>query len=171
MSELRLRKRARLKHKETRELVERIVAAVGAAPFGEEDPVESGEAEGLPLFVVKDEALALLHGEKPFPTVRGLLKMKGDLRRWVTVDMGAVKFVTNGADVMCPGIVECDPSIQPGDLVWVRDERNKRPLAVGEALMPGPEIVAQARAKAKGKAVKSLHHVGDKFWSLFAEAA
>jgi len=78
------------------------------------------------------------------------------------VDMGAVKFVYNGADIMAPGIVEADPGIAVGNLVWVRDERNRQPLAVGEALMSGSEMAASE----KGKAVKSIHHVGDDLWAL-----
>jgi PUA domain protein len=90
--------------------------------------------------------------------VRVLLAAK-PTRGYVTVDMGAVKFVNNGADIMGPGIVEADPALLPGALVWVRDERNKRPLAVGEALVPGPEMPKQP-----GKKVKNLHRVGDEFW-------
>ena len=66
---------------------------------------------------------------------------------------------------MAPGIVDADPAIRPGDLVWVRDERNLRPLAIGEALMSGPEMVASE----KGKAVASIHHVGDPLWKLDEE--
>jgi len=78
------------------------------------------------------------------------------------VDMGAVKFVYNGADVMAPGIVKADASIAIGDFVWVRDERNLRPLAVGEALMSGAEMGASE----KGKSVRSIHHVGDDLWRM-----
>jgi PUA domain protein len=85
----------------------------------------------------------------------------------VTVDMGAVPHVANGADVMAPGITEADPAIRAGDLVWVRDERNRRPLAVGRALVDGP---AMPRGK-KGKAVETLHHVGDALWSTDEEGA
>ena len=96
--------------------------------------------------------------------MRGLLAYPAK-KRWVTVDMGAVKFVYNGADVMAPGIVDADPSITPSDLVWVRDEKNLRPLAIGEALTSGPEMVASE----KGKAVNSIHHVGDALWKLDEE--
>jgi len=47
--------------------------------------------------------------------------------------------------------------------VWVRDERNRKPLAVGKALVPGTAMV-----RGKGKAVKSVHHLGDKVWTLEA---
>jgi len=96
----------------------------------------------------------------PVLSVRGLLKWPAT-KRWVTVDMGAVPYVYNGADVMAPGIVEADPAIAVGDLVWVRDEKNRRPLAVGAALMTGAEMAAAE----KGKSVKAVHHVGDEYWT------
>jgi len=74
------------------------------------------------------------------------------------VDAGAVRFVVNGADIMNPGIVNADPEIAPGDLVVVVEERYRKPLAVGRALIPGTEM------KGEGKAVKSMHHVGDLIW-------
>ena len=79
-------------------------------------------------------------------------------KRLVVVDAGAVRFVVNGADIMKPGIVSADPEIAAGDLVVIVEERHKKPLAIGRALIPGPEM------KGEGKAVKSLHHVGDQIW-------
>jgi PUA domain protein len=76
--------------------------------------------------------------------------------------MGAVKFVYNGADVMAPGVVDADSSISQGDLAWVRDEKNLRPLAVGIALMNGDEMTSEN----VGKALESIHHVGDAIWQL-----
>jgi len=49
-----------------------------------------------------------------------------------------------------------------GDFVWIRDERNLQPLAVGEALMTGAEM----NVSDKGKSVKSIHHVGDDLWKM-----
>jgi PUA domain protein len=108
---------------------------------------------------VNNEILGLVKDEKPFLTVRGVIKYK-PAKRYVTVDMGAVPFITNGADCMGPGIVEADPDIKEGDYVWIRDIKNKMPLAVGIALRSGPELAA----KKPGKAVKSLAYVGDKLW-------
>jgi len=51
-----------------------------------------------------------------------------------------VRFIVNGADVMNPGIVSADPEIEAGDLVIVAEERHKKPLAVGKALIPGKDI-------------------------------
>lgn len=161
-----MRRRARLRTKETKELRERIEGALGGAKlWADEAAVETGEFNDRSLIVVDNKLFGLWAAADmaatPFLTVRGLLHYR-PASRFVTVDMGAVKFVVNGADVMAPGIVEADPGIQPGDLVWIRDERNKVPLAVGEALVPG----AQMPRGPKGKAVKSLHHVGDPLWEL-----
>jgi len=40
------------------------------------------------------------------------------------------------------------------------EERHNKPLAVGVALIPGPEM------RGTGKAVKSVHHVGDELWEM-----
>ena len=134
---------------------------MGAKVFSEVDTVDEAEGPEYNVLFVNGQALALIVGGRPALSVRGLLAYK-PTKRHVTVDMGAVPYVYNGADVMAPGIVDADPAIAPGDFVWVRDERNLRPLAVGEALLSGPEMVARE----KGKAVRSIHHVGDELWRV-----
>lgn len=76
--------------------------------------------------------------------------------------MGAVKFVTNGADIMSPGIVEADDDIDVGNIVVIEDMNNHKPLAIGESLISGAEMVESS----KGKAIKSIHYVGDEIWNL-----
>lgn len=144
---------------------ERIEEALGGAKlWADEAAVETGEFNDRSLIVVDNKLFGLWPAgdmaAMPFLTVRGLLHYR-PTSRFVTVDMGAVRFVVNGADVMAPGIVEADPALQPGDWCWIRDEKNKQPLAVGQALVPGAAMV-----RGKGKAVKSIHHLGDKLWLL-----
>ena len=76
--------------------------------------------------------------------------------KYVVVDMGAVKFVAKGADVMSPGITEADPNVQEGDLVIIVEETHKKPLATGRALISGPEMVENN----EGKAIKTIHLLG-----------
>jgi PUA domain protein len=76
--------------------------------------------------------------------------------------MGAIGFITKGADVMAPGITDVDVSIQRDDLVWICDEKHRKPLAVGIALLTGEEM----KTKKPGKAVKTLHYVGDRLWAV-----
>lgn len=158
---VRLRNRQRLRRKDVSDIAASLRERFGTKAFSADEPVDAAEAEGYRILFVGSQAVALLIGERPVPTVRGLL-LYGAAKRYVTVDMGAVKFVYNGADVMAPGVVDADPAIAPGDLVWVRDERNGQPLAIGEALTSGEEMAAARQ----GKSVRSIHHVGDDLWKL-----
>ncbi len=161
MSEYRLRKRHRLRQKEITSLSGTLDSVLGTRTFSVDDAVDMAEGPDYEVVFVDGKILGFLPEGVPFLTIRGLLRY-GATKRFVTVDMGAVKFVYNGADVMGPGIVGCDLSISPGDFVWVRDANNLKPLAVGKALMTGEAMAA----KPKGKALQSIHHVGDKLWAV-----
>ncbi|HEX9677430.1 PUA domain-containing protein [Nitrososphaera sp.] len=82
----------------------------------------------------------------------------------VTVDMGAVKFVCNGAKVLRPGIVEFG-QFKKGDIVVVKDQSHGKMLAVGMAL----EDSESAKAMAKGYVVDNLHYISDKIWEAHKE--
>lgn len=164
MVELRIRHRARMRDKDAKALSDSLTAAFGIPePFSA--TVERADAGEYDVLIDGGRAIAFIRRdpERIAPTIR-LLLGKRPTKAFVTVDMGAVKFVNNGADVMAPGITEADPTIQVGDLVWIRDERNKVPLAVGEAMIPGTQMPRGP----KGKAIKSLHRVGDPLWDLEA---
>lgn len=113
--------------------------------------------ECVDLIYVNGRPLIMIVEEVPFFTVLGAIDLEPS-KRLVVVDSGAVRFVVNGADIMKPGIVSADPEIAPGDLVVIVEERHKKPLAIGRALVAGTEM------KGDGKAVKSIHHVGDLIW-------
>jgi malignant T-cell-amplified sequence len=82
----------------------------------------------------------------------------------VYVDMGAVKFVCNGAKVMRPGITKFD-HFTKGDIVIVKDQIHARPLSVGIAM----EDSDAAITKTKGYVIDNLHYVSDKFWEAYKE--
>lgn len=159
MADIMIRKRKRMRDKDVKVLAQQIEDVVGVPVFVPADGVDMAESSDFDLVFVKGDILAIVADGKPFLTIRGILKYR-PVKRFVTVDMGAVPFVTNGADVMGPGITECDPDIAEGDLVWVRDARNGAPLAVGVALRPAEDLAG----KKPGKAVKTIHFVGDRLW-------
>lgn len=160
VSDFRIRNRSRLRRKEIEELAASLSSMYGTSKmFGEADPLELGETELGNVLILGNEILGLYHEGRPGLSVRGLLRF-APTRRFVTVDMGAVRFVTNGADIMGPGIVDADPQVQAGDWVWVREERHGKPLAAGIALSDG----ATLRSRAKGKQVRNLAYVGDRLW-------
>lgn len=161
MAELRVRKRHRLRQKEINGIVSEIDSALGTKSFDDTCVVDLAETPVYDILYVDGKILGMVVEGAPFLTVRGILSY-GATKRFVTVDMGAVKFVANGAGVMGPGIVDAEGSVAEGDLVWIRDERNMRPLAVGRALVSASRMAG----KPKGKAISSIHHVGDKLWVL-----
>lgn len=156
---LKVRNRARLREKESDQAALDLERALGARPWPAGTHVDKGESQRGEVLLVKNRVAAFWAEATLVPTVRTLLECK-PTGGYVTVDMGAVKFVNNGADVMGPGIVAADPALQVGGVCWVRDERNQRPLATGLALVPGAGM-----AKQPGKKVKSLHWVGDELWN------
>ncbi|AGI47462.1 putative RNA-binding protein (contains PUA domain) [Thermoplasmatales archaeon BRNA1] len=159
MADIRVRKRKRLRNKEAKALADAISADIGVPVFGDDEPVDRAESSEYDLIFVGNDILGLIINEKPMLTLRGVLKYLPQ-KRFVTVDMGAVPFIANGADCMGPGIVDADPEIKEGDFVWIRDIKNLRPLAVGISSRSGTELLE----KKTGKAIKTLNSVGDKLW-------
>ena len=127
--------------------------------FGKKDRVLDCDENNL-RFVLSDDVLFFYRDDKLVPTLKLLLKRP--LLKVVVVDMGAVRFVVSGADVMRPGIVELDSSIQEGELVVVVDQSHKKPLCVAVSLLSGQEILALEQ----GKVLKNIHWVGDGIWKL-----
>lgn len=82
----------------------------------------------------------------------------------VTVDMGAVKFVCNGANITRPGITHFE-SFKKGDIVLVKDETHGKVLAVGQAIEDSETV----KAMSKGYIVENLHYISDKVWEYSKE--
>ena len=80
----------------------------------------------------------------------------------IVVDMGAIKFVTNGADIMRPGITKIEPTIKKGNIVRISDETHDRILAVGQAMLDADEMEKET----SGKVVKNLHTIKDQVWKF-----
>jgi len=161
MAELKLRRRNRLRRKEIESLAALLNDNMGCETFSSSDHVETAEAGEYKLAIIGGRPMVMFFDDMPFLTIQGLLEYNAT-KGHVTVDMGAVKFLANGADVMAPGIVDAHPDIKKGMPVWVRDQKNKRALAIGLALMDSAEMIGSD----SGKAVKTVHYVGDKIWDL-----
>ncbi|KOX93592.1 RNA-binding protein [Haloarcula rubripromontorii] len=118
------------------------------------EKVEFDDSDWDVVLVDGDPLVLYLDGE-PFLTVQGANQHPPE-KHVVTVDAGAVSFVSDGADIMRPGITVADDDISEGDLVVINEESHGKFLAVGRAQTDGDDMVGDS-----GKVVKSLHHVGD----------
>ena len=77
------------------------------------------------------------------------------------IDMPAVAHITNGADLLRPGIVDLGRFGEDA-IIIVRDEKNRAGLAVMRALFDSSRI----QEMEKGKVAKNLHYVGDRYWKM-----
>ncbi|MCL2712769.1 MAG: RNA-binding protein [Methanomassiliicoccaceae archaeon] len=159
MADIMIRKRKRLRTKDVKVYSDSVEEQLGIRTFTSDDAVDLAESSEFNVIYVNGEILAIVHEGRTFLTVRGLLKYKPQ-KKFVTVDMGAVPYVTNGADIMAPGIVDADTEIKANDMVWIRDIKNLVPLAIGISLVSGDEL----KKGGKGKVIRTMHNVGDKLW-------
>ncbi|MFB5635910.1 MAG: PUA domain-containing protein [Nitrosopumilus sp.] len=77
----------------------------------------------------------------------------------VTVDMGAVKFMCKGANVMRPGIKKFT-EFEKDKLVCIVEESQHKFLAVGKSLVASSELENME----KGEVIKNIHYISDRFW-------
>ena len=112
------------------------------------------------IILVNKKPAFFYYQEKIVPTLKYL--QENIILKKITVDMGAVKFVVNGADIMRPGIVEIEAGIAKEEFIVVIDKNNHKPLAVGIALFNSEEM----KGMASGKVIKNIHYVGDELWKM-----
>lgn len=96
----------------------------------------------------------------PFLSETGLLERFPK----IVVDMGAVKFVCNGATVMRPGVKNYS-EFEKDQIVCVVEESRNKFLAIGRSLVSSKDMVTMT----KGEVVKNLHYVSDRFWEAAKE--
>ncbi len=161
---VKIKNKHQLKQKEIRELLNQIHQKFDEAYPRDIQTIEIGTVDNYELIFLNEIPLFFRKKDQVFYTLVGLLKRPPN-KRYVVVDKGAVRFVTNGADVMAPGIVDADDTIQKEDIVWVCDEQHKKPLAVGKAVITGIEM----KEASSGKAVEMLHYIGDTLWNQTKE--
>ena len=104
--------------------------------------------DGIKILKVDDDYL-------PFLTEIEMLKRFPA----VTVDMGAVKFMCKGANLMRPGIKEFT-EFKKNNLVCIVEESQHKFLAVGKAMIDSSELESME----KGEIIENIHYISDRFW-------
>jgi PUA-domain protein len=141
--------RRQLSKAEVRELIPKL-----GIPLEKQDHLEAEDG----YLLINSKVTHFEHEGTWYPTIS--FEQRYKTLREVVVDMGAVKFISNGADVMRPGVTSADPLITQGEAIRVVDLKNKVVLAIGKSLFSGEALMLEKG----GKVVLSLHHVGDKIW-------
>ncbi len=148
-----------LSKSEIKELNSKILEQFGIEDF-------FGKKDKIVLRKEKDEKIIMKDGKEVFFYIKEELIpnlhviQENNFLKKIVVDMGAIKFVTNGADIMRPGVKEIDLGIQKNDVICVVDETHSKPLAICRALFDAAEM----REKKEGKVLENIHWIGDKRW-------
>lgn len=112
------------------------------------------------VIVIDNKPSFFYYKKRISPTLHFMLENPDTLSK-VVVDMGAIRFVINGADIMRPGIKSCDEFIED-DLVVVVDETHNKPLAIGIALFDSETMMGED----SGRVIMNIHRVGDGIWTI-----
>ena len=160
---MKIKNRYRLKTRDIKQFRDELKKSFSFDFFDEKSSVETGEYNGKKIVLIDGEPCFIFYEDKIIFTLHGLNKFKPK-QNFVIIDMGAIKFVTNGADIMAPGIVDADINIKENDQVWVCDEVHRKPIAIGIAKMTGEQMMVEK----KGKAIKTIHYVGDDLWKTIS---
>jgi PUA-domain protein len=131
--------------------------------FGSKVAIETVETGKGEVLFMNSKPLLFKVREKVYPTL--LFDEFLKTLPTVVVDMGAIRHVCNGADIMAPGIVRIEGEFTVGSLVQVVDVQHGKKLALGEANLDAES----AKTAKKGVVLKNVHFVGDEIWNAVRE--
>jgi PUA domain protein len=152
----KLLKRKVLGRKDVRRLKEEAGSLLGSV---DTNAVSQATLEdGSTVYIFFKEAILARKKDILFPT---LINSAIDDLPSALVDMGAIPYVCNGADVMAPGIMDIEGGFEKDGLLVIRDVKHRKALGIGAALYSSEEM----KGLKKGKAILNLHYVGDKIWA------
>jgi PUA domain protein len=157
-------KELRLLHKQLENWPNLVHKALRATPSGKVQVERVVLDDKSELYFVGAELWLVIQKDLIYPGLPALLSENVQLPK-VVVDMGAVPHIANGADVMAPGIYDLDKELVEGELVVIIDQKNLTPLAVGRTRLSAETILEIN----KGRAIDTLHYVGDPLWKLAKE--
>jgi len=157
---MEVKSRHHLRSDDVREVEDAVADALGVELDGETYELVEIEDSEFDVVLVDGSPDVVYVEDEPFLTVAGA-NVHEPQTHVVTVDAGAISFVSNGADVMRPGIVEADEQIAEGDLVAIAEASHGKVLGIGRALTSGDDMVGS-----EGKVVESIHHVGDDLYEF-----
>lgn len=80
----------------------------------------------------------------------------------ITVDMGAIPHICNGADIMAPGMTKINGEFDSQSIAVIMEERFSKRIALCKTLYASHEMIG----KKSGKVAKNIHYIGDRFWDI-----
>jgi len=122
-----------LRNKEIKELI-RMIEENYSIKFSRKEKFEIDDE----IILINGHPFFFYYEKRLVPTLK--LISENNILKTITIDMGAVKFVAKGADIMRPGITKIDETIEMNDLVTIVDETHNKAIGIGLALFSGKEM-------------------------------
>ena len=160
------KKRHSLKSKDAKKLLQEIseIMKINFEDiFKSKIHVEMVEIENIEIIILNQRPLIARSPVCIFPTL--FFKEIFSSYPKLVVDMGAVPYVCNGADIMAPGVRRIEGQFVKNKPILIVDEKFRKPFAIGLSLF-GSEKMKKLE---HGKLVKNLHYVGDRLWNYFKD--
>jgi len=120
-------------------------------------------AEHINLLSVNSEILFFQHYDGPYMPTLKLLHKYPEILPKLQVDRGAIKFVLQGANIMCRGLTSKGAmmdNVPEGRVVALMAEGKEHALAIGLTKMSSEDI----RKINKGVGVDTMHYLRDDLW-------
>ena len=120
--------------------------------------IEEMDVENGKLYILDNKPFAISTASGLFPSL-----LNDDLLRTlpsITVDMGAIPHICNGADIMRPGIGVINGEFEKGAVLLVKDIKFGKSIGICIAETSSESM----QTMGKGKAAQNVHYVGDGFW-------
>jgi PUA-domain protein len=129
-----------------------------AAELHSKQIVEEIDVENGKLYILDNKPFAVSKASGLFPSL-----MNDDVLKTlpsITVDMGAIPHICNGADIMRPGIKVINGEFEKGAVLLVKDIKFGKSIGICIAEVSSGSM----QTMGKGKAAHNVHYVGDSFW-------
>ncbi|HJJ55618.1 MAG TPA: RNA-binding protein [Methanocorpusculum sp.] len=164
VAELKIKKRHAIKKSQLNTLKSKLTESIGIenSDLFKSNMIEIAETVSeFNLYIINKVVMIMETEEWAFPTLRGVLSHPISGHK-IVVDMGAVPYVVNGADIMRPGVVSVSDDVIENHPALIVDERNGSPLSISIPLYNADKIMALN----SGKIAKNVHFIGDDLWNL-----
>ncbi len=151
-----------LREKETAQILDELAKKTKiniSQLLGEKVNVEVAQTQTAQIYFINGRPLGAVWKKVLMPTL--LFQEALQVLPKIVVNMGAVPYIANGADLMAPGVVRIEGDYKQDDYVIITDERHNKPLAITIAQTDSDT----ARTMKHGKIGKNLHYVGDDLWN------
>ncbi|MFW6025526.1 MAG: PUA domain-containing protein [Candidatus Woesearchaeota archaeon] len=152
-------KRKRLSKSEKRDLSNSL-EYFGFDLYLKKEKLEKVKLEDIILFYDLDSKRVICFKRDGilYPSIHTINSFDESMKK-VEVDKGAVKPISNGANLMVPGIKNFDV-FKKGEVVKIMYQDT--PIAIGESLMSSEDLDQNDN----GVGINSIHHIKDDIWDF-----